>query len=159
MSESEPTLVKNPAKVVVVHPERSAALILHLEAEERRKRGIDEWHLPGGCFETDKDQTLEDTAHREVSEETGGLQIRILGTLGTAGWDAYYEGEPAHFEATFFQAEALPDEATGRIPDIQTSQESDAAAWVSVRQLNDYPGLTTEARRYITQALTGADHA
>ncbi len=150
MTESIPTdlPVRYPAKALVVDKATRKVLILRLEGGERAKRGIDEWHVPGGSYEQEKDVDLEATAIREVQEEVG-LRIRVICELGKSAWDAYYEGERTHFEATFFLAELEqdPNEA------VIDRSEADELAWVDERTMLDYPALTPEARRFIPMAL------
>ena len=140
--------VKYPAKVLVVDVTAHKVLILQLEGGEREKRGIEEWHVPGGSFEAEVDENLEATGVREVAEEVG-LRVTIIKRLGEAAWDAYYEGEPTHFEASFFLAELAQDPLEAVID----RSEADALAWVDESTMNNYPGLTPEARKFIPIAL------
>ncbi len=137
-------MIREVAKVILVHPEQEKFLTLRLSAEEREARGIDEWHVPGGSREPE-DKRLEDTAIREVFEETG-FRVEIVRELGQAAWSAFYEGQPADFEATFFEAHLVE----GQDPDginLQTEEASDCA-WIGIDQFEDYPGLTPEAKDF-----------
>lgn len=147
-TDAETLPVRYPAKALVVDKVARKVLILRLEGKERELRGIDEWHVPGGSFEEEKDADLEATAIREVQEEVG-LKIRVIKELGKSAWDAYYEGERTHFEATFFLAE-LDQDPNEAVIDIS---EADELAWVDEQTMLDYPALTPEARRFIPLAL------
>lgn len=140
--------VRYPAKVLVVDKIARKVLILRLEGGERAKRQIDEWHVPGGSYEEEKDVDLEATAIREVQEEVG-LKVKVIKKLGESAWDAYYEGERTHFEATFFLAELDQDPAEAVID----KSEADELAWVDETTMLDYLALTPEARRFIPMAL------
>lgn len=131
------------AKAVLVDPATERVLILRLNAAERLQRGIDEWHLPGGVRDNPS-QPLEDVAKREVTEETGITNARVVGLVDYAEWQAYYNGTPSRFLALFFELEV-----EGSVPDAQTSEEHDGLAFVGPDELDNYPALTPESRRAI----------
>jgi 8-oxo-dGTP pyrophosphatase MutT (NUDIX family) len=146
--------VRESAKAVVVNPHTMAALVLRLNEKERQERKIDEWHIPGGSrgTEDNPEESFVDAALREVEEETGlkSDQLEYLGELGGDVWDAFYEGKPTHFVAKFLGF-VLKD---GVSPDnIVIGEESSEWAWVTEADMMNYPALTTQARRFIPQAV------
>ena len=149
MNNLENLPVKYPAKVVLVDAATQKVLVLRLEKNERKKRGIDEWHLPGGSFDESLDSSLEDTAHREVLEETG-LTMKIVKRIGVAARDAFYEGNKSHFEATFFHAELTQDPNDA----VVDASEADELAWINGNDIASYPALTREAKKYIPEVLS-----
>jgi len=134
-------------KAVVVDPSTNTALILQLNEEERTRKGRDEWHLPGGVRDN-PDEKLEDTARREIVEETGIGSVALVGLLGYGEWQAFYEGNPSRFLALIFEFEVRG------APEVRLTEEHTAAAWVGLDDLTKYPALLPEARDFITKALT-----
>lgn len=152
MSQTEhiaPQITRQSAKAVLVNPQNNTALILRLNKTERERRGIDEWHMPGGVRD-DPAEDMPQTACREVAEESG-LKARVIRELGKEEWNAYYEGTPAHFEATIFELEVVCDAANA--PQAEVSDEHSESAWISSAELGNYPALTKEARKYINLVL------
>ena len=155
MAETPVTLpVRESAKALIVDTSRLTVLILRLNEQEREARGIDEWHIPGGSKE-DSDGSFTDAAVREVQEETGirSDQLEYLGELGGDEWDAFYEGEPTHFVAKFL-AFALK---AGVDVDVVISSESSGSAWITEAEMEDYPALTPQARKFIPEAIALAE--
>jgi 8-oxo-dGTP pyrophosphatase MutT (NUDIX family) len=147
MTSGVESMPREVAKTVLIHEGR--ALILRLESEEREKRGIDEWHVPGGSREPE-DVDIEDAATRETLEETG-LKVTIVRKLGEARWEAFYNGKPASFKADFFESK-LED---GQTPDMLKldKTEADDYAWIKVSDFDAYPALTDEAKKFISMVL------
>lgn len=151
------TLQKRSGKAIILHPPTMRVLILRLEAEERAKRstpdkGFDEWHITGGSLEKADDGSTALAAKRESKEETG-LNVTIRQRVGSSSWDAFYEGQPAHFEADFYLATAGEEEREP--PAVRLSTESSEAAWVSEEELPEYAGrgLTQQAKKFIPVAI------
>lgn len=151
------TLQKRSGKAIILHPPTMRVLILRLEAEERARRStpgceFDEWHIPGGSLEAEDDGSTEAAAIREAAEETG-LDITVRRKIGNSEWNAFYDGQPAHFTADFYLAIAGEDEQ--KTPSIKLSRESSEAAWVSMKELTDYVGrgLTSQAVELIPVAV------
>lgn len=151
------TLHKKVGKAVIIHPPSMQALILRLNAAERRARSTpeaeyDEWHIPGGSLEPEDEGSAEKAAVREALEETG-LHVRVLGSLGVDGWHALYEGQPADFTAEFFACVTGAD--LPEPPAVITSGESAESTWVVETELQAYQskGLTAQAARFIPLAL------
>lgn len=147
------TLQKVAAKAVLVDPKTNRALILRLNRKEREKRGIDEWHLPGGALDY-PEEPFDVAVVREIGEESGIQKVKVLGELGVEEWDAFYEGEPAHFEAHMLEAEVI-----GEVPKVSISDEHEESAWVGRLDLDRYPALMPEARKYIGEALLRREQA
>jgi 8-oxo-dGTP pyrophosphatase MutT (NUDIX family) len=141
--------VRGSAKAVIVDPETMAVLVLRLSETERLARGIDEWHIPGGA-KNGPNEPSRDAAYREVQEETGIARDKLeyMGALGVSEWDALYEGVPTHFAAEFL-AFVLRESVGVEID----PEESSAAAWITENEMDDYPGLTPQARTYIPKAI------
>jgi 8-oxo-dGTP pyrophosphatase MutT (NUDIX family) len=101
------------------------------------------WGLPGGLMELA--ESLEDTARREVKEETG-LDVGKLKLLGVLSGPDYYFKVSNGDELYSVTAVYVSKEVRGKI-------EVDEAESIEVRyfKLNELPdGLTEEYRSYIT---------
>ena len=90
LSRSQFTPGHLTATGLVFHPDRDSFLVVH------HKR-LNRWLLPGGHVENE-DRTIENTARREVLEETGAVLSTLPATL--AGIDVHGippgKGEPYH---------------------------------------------------------------
>jgi|GEM_PF-3480015 len=147
---TEAKLQKLAGKAIVVHPPTARILILQLEANERARRSTpeykyDEWHVPGGSVEDEDNGSTEAAAVREVWDECQ-LRVQVIGWLGHASWSAYYEGQPADFEADFYLTITGDDQVDP--PPVITGQENSAAAWALLEEFENYSGLTEEAHHY-----------
>jgi 8-oxo-dGTP pyrophosphatase MutT (NUDIX family) len=132
---------------VVVDPAKNKALILRLNAEERKLKGRDEWHLPGGVRD-DPAEKLPDAARREVREESGIENTKVVGLVDYGEWQAFYDGNPSRFLALIFELEI-----EGEAPDVSISEEHSEAAWVGLEDLDAYPALFPEAKAWIEKVL------
>lgn len=135
------------AKAIVVDPGTNRALILRLNAEERAKKGRDEWHLPGGVRDDDTEK-LPDAARREVREESGIENTTVVGLVDYGEWQAFYEGDPSRFLALIFELEVQ-----GKVPEVAVSHEHTESAWVGLQDLDNYPALFPEAKEWIIKVL------
>nr|WP_219914651.1 NUDIX hydrolase [Thalassobacillus sp. CUG 92003] len=104
------------------------------------------WGLPGGLMELG--ESLEETARREVKEETG-LEVGALKLLGVFSGEAYYFKVANGDELYSVTAVYLTEEVIGRVV-IDRTESHD----IQFFQLDDLPhGLTDEYRSYITPYL------
>ncbi|WP_064093487.1 NUDIX hydrolase [Rossellomorea aquimaris] len=124
--------------VVLIVNEKNELLLQH------RKDGG--WGLPGGLMELG--ESLEDTARREVKEETG-LEIGQLKLLGIHSGEKYYFKIANGDEIYSVTAVYLTREAKGTV-EIDT-KESFNLAYLQLENLPD--GLTEEYRSYIEPYL------
>jgi 8-oxo-dGTP pyrophosphatase MutT (NUDIX family) len=122
----------------------SVVLILNEYNELLLQHRVDGgWGLPGGLMELA--ESLEDTARREVKEETG-LDVGKLKLLGVLSGPDYYFKVSNGDELYSVTAVYVSKEVRGKI-------EVDEAESIEVRyfKLNELPdGLTEEYRSYIT---------
>ena len=70
----------------------------------RRERDIRTWTLPKGT--PDRDETTEQTALREVAEETG-LEVRITGPLDSIRYTFVQSGRRIHKTVHYFMMEPV----------------------------------------------------
>jgi 8-oxo-dGTP pyrophosphatase MutT (NUDIX family) len=113
-----------------------------------RRRGRDAvtWTLPKGT--PDPGETIEETALREVAEETG-LQVRIVEPLGSIEYAFFQDGtrirktvhyflmEPtggdlARHDAEFERVRWVPFDEAGGLLSFATERELVAAAWARI---------------------------
>jgi 8-oxo-dGTP pyrophosphatase MutT (NUDIX family) len=122
----------------------SVVLILNEYNELLLQHRVDGgWGLPGGLMELA--ESLEDTARREVKEETG-LDVGKLKLLGVLSGPDYYFKVSNGDELYSVTAVYVSKDVRGKI-------EVDEAESIEVRyfKLNELPdGLTEEYRSYIT---------
>ena len=113
-----------------------------------RRRGRDSvtWTLPKGT--PDPGETVEETALREVGEETG-LQVRIVEALPSIQYDFVQDGQRIHktvhyflmeptggdlsrHDAEFERVRWVPFEEAGALLSFATERELVATAWARV---------------------------
>ena len=83
------------------HGQNGPELVLGLRRSDRRNAT---WSLPKGT--PDGDETAEQTALREVAEETG-LQVRILGTIGDIHYRFVRDGRRIDKTVHYFLMEVV----------------------------------------------------
>lgn len=130
--------------VVVRQGDGGTELVL---GRRRRERDGVTWSLPKGT--PNGDETMEQTALREVEEETG-LQVRIVAPIGPIEYYFVQSGTRIHKTVHYYLMEAVGGDL--RLHD----HEFDEVRWVSrgdARQLMTFP---TE-REVVEQAWSLAD--
>lgn len=137
-----PSLEEVSAGGVVVDVQRGTAWVAVIA--RRNRAGRVEWCLPKGHMEDG--ETLEQTAAREVAEETGIIG-RVLADLGTV---EYWFSTPEHRVHKVVHHYLL--EATGGKLSIDGDPDAEAidVAWVEMGQIHDR--LTFPNERRIAQA-------
>ncbi len=126
--------------VVIRHGHDGPELVLGLRRHDGR-RPI--WSLPKGT--PDGDETPEETAVREVREETG-LQVRILGTIGDIHYRFVREGRRIDKTVHYYLMEA----SGGDLADHD--HEFEDGRWVEVAEAEERPRFPTE-RDILARAL------
>lgn len=109
----------------------------------RRERSGVSWTLPKGT-PTDA-ETIEETALREVAEETG-LEVRILAPVGAIDYFFTQRGERVHKTVHFF----LMEVTGGSLDDHD--HEFEEVAWFPVHEALSLLTFPTE-RQLVEQAL------
>ena len=106
----------------------SGAAVVNRRGQVLLLRKADEaiWCLPKGAMETG--ETAEDTALREVREETG-LRVKLLRPLTELRYAYYWPPHRVNYDKTVTYFLAVP--AGGR---LVPEEEFDAARWVSLRE-------------------------
>jgi len=116
----------------------AAAIIGRLD-----RRGRLLWSLPKGHIEAG--ETSEQTAIREVSEETG-IESKVLRTLGTIDYWFVAEDRRVHKTVHHFLLEAVGGELSDE--DVEVTE----VAWVPLGELDDLLAYADE-RRLVRLAL------
>ena len=120
-----------------------------LLVKQRRHYGT-HWELPGGYWEAG--ESLEETAAREVLEETG-IEIAVGELVCTLVWERAHDRRRNLLAV--FGAEALD---AGRQPQPQTEEDIDAAAYLDHRALPEgklHPLEQPVLERWLSSRETG----
>jgi 8-oxo-dGTP pyrophosphatase MutT (NUDIX family) len=118
--------------VVVRHGVAGPELVLGLRQGFRR-RGT--WSLPKGT--PAGDETPEQTALREVTEETG-LKVRIVGTIGDVHYRFVRDGHRVHKTVHYYLMEATGGDLADH------DHEFDEVRWVGVGEADALLRFPTE---------------
>jgi 8-oxo-dGTP pyrophosphatase MutT (NUDIX family) len=113
----------------------------------RRDRDSVTWSLPKGT--PNGDETMEQTAIREVEEETG-LQVRILAPVGPIEYWFVLKGTRIHKTVHYFLMEQVGGDLSLH------DHEFDEVRWVSLEDAEDIMSFPTE-REVVARALPLAD--
>jgi len=131
-------VLETSAGGIVVDVQEGAA---HIAVIARRNRaGRIEWCLPKGHQEND--ETLVETAAREVAEETG-IHGRVLATLGTIDYWFSTQERRVHKIVHHFLLEALGGELT-----VENDPDHEAidVAWIPLTQVQRHLTFPNERR-------------
>ena len=112
----------------------------------RRQRDGVSWTLPKGT--PDRGETVEQTALREVTEETG-LDVRILAPVGAIDYFFTQDGERIHKTVHFFLMEPTGGDLTAR------DHEFEDVRFFPIAEALTLLTFPTE-RQLVEQALTVA---
>lgn len=126
--------------VVIRHSETGPELVLGLRHRNRRSAA---WSLPKGT--PDGDETPEQTALREVAEETG-LEVRILDSIGDIHYRFVRDGCRIDKTVHYFLMEATGGDLAGH------DHEFDEVRWVAVGEADELMRFPTE-RDIVARAL------
>ena len=126
--------------VVIRHGHDGPELVLGLRRGERRHPT---WSLPKGT--PDGDETPEETALREVNEETG-LEVRILGTIGDIHYRFVRDGCRIDKTVHYYLMEATGGDLADH------DHEFDVVRWVPVGEAEELMRVPTE-RDIVARAL------
>ena len=112
----------------------------------RNRAGRLEWCLPKGHIE--EGETPEQTAVREVAEETG-IACEVLQPLGVI--DYWFTGDDrrVHKKVHHYLLEALSGEIT---PDNDPDREAEVAAWIPIEELRSRLAFPNERKMAQTAA-------
>jgi 8-oxo-dGTP pyrophosphatase MutT (NUDIX family) len=126
--------------IVVRHTPDGPELLL---GRRRRERDGPTWSLPKGT--PDADETAEETALREVAEETG-LQVRILEPVGDIRYRFVRDGRRIHKVVHYFLMEATGGELADH------DHEFEEVRWVPLAEAEALMSFPTE-RDIVARAL------
>ncbi len=110
------------------------------------------WDLPKG--KQDKGETIDETALREVAEETGVADLQIVGKISLYAWQqpctyhCYTEKEKRLIKATHWFEMRCPDQAL--VP--QAEENIEMAVWADTKSLQFMEGNTFGAIRDVLAA-------
>ena len=107
------------------------------------------WSLPKGT--PDAAETMEQTALREVGEETG-LEVRIIAPVGPIHYFFTQQGRRIHKTVHYFLMEAIGGDLAGH------DHEFDDVVWVDLDDARAMMSFATE-RQIVEQALSLLDTA
>lgn len=108
----------------------------------RRERDVRTWTLPKGT--PDRHETLEETALREVAEETG-LEVRITGPLDSIEYTFVQSGRRIHKTVHYFMMEPVGGDLA------RHDHEFDEVRWIDFDEAPDVLTFETE-RALVAQA-------
>jgi 8-oxo-dGTP pyrophosphatase MutT (NUDIX family) len=128
--------------IVVRHTPSGPELLL---GRRRRDREGAAWSLPKGT--PDPEETAEQTALREVSEETG-LQVRILAPAGDIHYRFVRDGRRIHKTVHYFLMEATGGDLADH------DREFEEVRWVPLGEAEALMSFPTE-RDIVARALPG----
>ena len=126
--------------VVIRHGPHGPELVLGLRRHDRRDAT---WALPKGT--PDGDETPEETALREVTEETG-LQVRIIDTIGDIHYRFVRDGHRVDKTVHYFLMEATGGDLADH------DHEFDDVRWFAVGEADAVMRYPTE-RDVVARAL------
>jgi 8-oxo-dGTP pyrophosphatase MutT (NUDIX family) len=127
--------------IVLRHTARGTEVLL---GRRRRERDRPTWSLPKGT--PDGDETREQTAIREVGEETG-LDVRILEPVGDIRYSFVRDGRRIDKTVHYFLMEAVG----GDLGDHD--HEFEDVRWVTVSEAESIMSFPTE-RQIVARALS-----
>ena len=128
----------------------AGGIVVRYEAERpqlvvgsrRRERDIRTWTLPKGT--PDGHETVEETALREVAEETG-LEVRITGPLGAIDYTFVKSGTRIHKTVHYFMMEPVGGDLA------RHDHEFDEVRWIDFDEASHVLTFETE-RALVAQA-------
>jgi 8-oxo-dGTP pyrophosphatase MutT (NUDIX family) len=126
--------------IVLRHSGAETELLL---GRRRRERDGVTWSLPKGT--PDGTETHEQTALREVEEETG-IQVRILAPIGPIDYHFVQRGTRIHKTVHYFLMEAVGGDLANH------DHEFDEVRWVPLSEAQALMSFPTE-REIVTRAL------
>jgi len=130
--------------VVLRETDQGRELVL---GRRRRERDVMTWSLPKGT--PHPGETLEETALREVTEETG-LLVRILAPVGPIDYVFVQGGVRIHKTVHYYLMEAIGGDLAHH------DHEFDEVRWVGVADAEALMSFPTE-RKIVAGALAAAD--
>ena len=125
--------------IVVRHTAGRAQLVI---GSRRRDRADRTWTLPKGT--PDANETLEETAIREVAEETG-LEVRITGPLDSIAYTFVQSGTRIHKTVHYFMMEPVGGDLA------RHDHEFDEVRWIDFDEAPTVLTFETE-RALVAQA-------
>jgi 8-oxo-dGTP pyrophosphatase MutT (NUDIX family) len=130
--------------IVIRHGPAGPELVL---GRRRRDDAASTWSLPKGT--PDGNETIEQTALREVAEETG-LDVSILAPVGPIEYFFMQRGMRIHKTVHYFLMAASDGDTTGH------DHEFDEVRWVPIDEARTLMSFATE-RDIVERALPIAD--
>lgn len=143
------------ADIVVIKKNLTTKLDYVLLIERLKEPFKNQWALPGGFFDIDLDDTIEDSAVRELLEETNlkiyKNQIKFIGVFSKRGRDPReeYATEPCRIISVSFKTTLFEDS-----PALNLIKANDDAKTVKWHPLNQLPDLAFDHLTIINTCLS-----
>lgn len=143
------------ADIVVIKKNPTTKLDYVLLIKRLKDPFKNQWALPGGFFDIDLDETIEDSAVRELLEETNlkinKNQIELIGVFSKRGRDPReeYATEPCRILSVSFKTTLIEDS-----PELKYLKANDDAKSVKWHPINKLPDLAFDHLTIINTCLS-----
>lgn len=114
--------------------------------------GTDRWQLPKG--KVDKGETSKEAAVREVEEE-GGVEVRLVGKIGTSQYFYVFSGQKIFKTVIYFLMEYLKDKKEGHDHEVDETAFVDFDEAEGRLTFKDDKEMLKKGREILERGLQG----